>query len=100
MSLSAQTTAKTQKRHVSVLKSKYERYFPSGGTKNEVTAAAVIATARTTFFLIKTPKRVNFYLRFYICISVDIMQLSLKPSSGILMPDSTAEAPAVFDCER
>jgi len=49
----AQTTARTQKRHVSVLKSKYPRYSASTGTTTDVSAAAIIAMTITAFFLTK-----------------------------------------------
>jgi hypothetical protein len=51
MFLSAQTTARTQKRQLSVLKSKYPRYSPSGGTMKEVITAAHAAMRTTAFSL-------------------------------------------------
>jgi hypothetical protein len=49
MFLSAHTTASTQKRHVSVLKSKYPIYSLSGGMIKEVTIAASAAIITTAF---------------------------------------------------
>ena len=58
----AQTTARTQKRQVRVLKSKYDIYSLSGLTKYEVIRAAIIAIHKTAFrfinliaLYIKTP---------------------------------------------
>ena len=48
----AQTTANTQNKQVSVLRSKYPKYSLSGGTINEVITAAKIAMHKTAFFLI------------------------------------------------
>lgn len=49
--LSAQTTASTQKRQVSVFQSKYSKYFSSGGTIQLVITAASVAIQSTAFFL-------------------------------------------------
>ena len=46
---SAHTTARTQKRQVNVLKSKYPRYSLSGGTINDVMIAANAAISTTAF---------------------------------------------------
>ena len=51
MFLNAQTTAKTQNKQVSVLKSKYPKYCAWGGTKNAVITAAKTAIQSTKFFL-------------------------------------------------
>ena len=53
MSFSAHTTARTQKRQVRVLKSKYSRYFLSGSTRKLVMTAAKNAMTITAFFLMK-----------------------------------------------
>ena len=52
MFLKAHTTAKTQKRQVRVLRSKYPRYSESGGTIKDVTAAANKAMHKTALLLI------------------------------------------------
>ena len=53
MFLRAHTTASVPKRQDSVLRSKYERYSLSGGTKNIVIIAATAAIDITGFFLMK-----------------------------------------------
>jgi hypothetical protein len=49
----AQTTARTQKRQVRVLRSKYSKYAASGGTKKQVTRAATRAMDMVAFFFKK-----------------------------------------------
>ena len=51
MFLNAHTTAKTQNKHVRVLKSKYERYCESGGMIKDVIKAATDAIHITILFL-------------------------------------------------
>ena len=53
MFLKAHTTAKTQKRQVRVLKSKYSRYSLSGGTRKDVIRAHNAATSITAFVFAK-----------------------------------------------
>ena len=68
--LNAHTTASTQKRQVSVLKSNYPKNSLSGGTINEVTTAAKIAMHKTTFFFKKGrtwPKRTDFKFSLNVC---------------------------------
>ena len=53
MFFKAQTTAKTQNKQVSVFQSKYPKYALSGGTMQEVTSAAIIATHKTAAIMIE-----------------------------------------------
>ena len=71
MFLNAHTTAKTQKRHESVLKSKYDRYYASGGTMNDVISAAKAAMHITALFLtndntfnLNTPFQTNVVIKY------------------------------------
>ena len=57
MSFNADTTASTQKRHVRVLKSKYEIYSLSGGIITEVITAREKAITITMFFLMNAIKK-------------------------------------------
>ena len=50
MFLSAQTTARVKNKQDKVLKSKYEKYSLSGGTKKQVISAATAAIHKTVFF--------------------------------------------------
>lgn len=65
MFLNAHTTAKTQNKHVRVLKSKYERYCESGGTIKDVIKAAIAAILITMLFLknettnLKSPLKIS-----------------------------------------
>jgi hypothetical protein len=51
MFFKAHTTARTQNKHVSVLKSKYPMYSLSTGTIKQVITAAINAINITAFFL-------------------------------------------------
>ncbi len=57
MSFNADTTASTQNRHVSVLKSKYDIYSLSGGIIIDVISARKKAITVTIFFLINAIKK-------------------------------------------
>ena len=63
--LSAHTTASTQKRQVSVLKSKYPRYSLSMGTKNMVISIANRAITNTVFLFINLITCLKTSLPFY-----------------------------------
>ena len=64
MFLNAHTTAKTQNKHVRVLKSKYERYCESGGTIKDVIKAAIAAILITMLFLKnETTKSIPHFLK-------------------------------------